>query len=165
MKPTFTALAAICCMAAFAAIDVITLGYGETVDVSRPAKVVAVECFSNPADGTYNPKRETLIFGTELDITQFATTNFTYSVVTTNTLGVATTNVLEVPHPMPLPDIATAYWTNTLVTSWATTNVVPVLTKAFTNDIEAASYLAPGDTIFTPATDTFRGKLNIYIED
>ncbi len=165
MKPTFTALAAICCMAASAAIDVITLGYGETVDVARPAKVLAVECFSDPTNGTYNPKRETTVLGVQEVVTDYSATNFTYSVVTTNALGVATTNVLEVPHPVPLPPTMTGYWTNSLVTTWATTNIVPVRTAVVTNDVAASTWLAPGDTLFTPASDTFRGKLYIYIED
>ena len=152
-------------MTMFAAIDVIQIGHGDTYTILSPAKVIGVECFSTVADGTYNPKRETVVMSTEDRVTDFALTNFTYSVVTTNaTTGAATTNVLSRPHPIPYPDTMTGYWTNELVTAWSVTNTVPVLGTAVTNDVEANSFLAPGDTVFCPSTDTFRGKLLIYLE-
>ena len=92
-------------------------------------------------------------------------TNFAYYVVTTNALGVASTNVLLRPHPVPYPDTMTGYWTNATVTTWSTTNAVPVVAAAFTNAVEAETWLAPGDKLFTLDADTFRGKLNIYIEN
>jgi hypothetical protein len=58
----------------------------------------------------------------------------------------------------------TGYWTNATVTAWATTNSTPIVARAFTNAVSAASYLAPGDRLFTLDTDTFRGKLNVYLE-
>jgi len=164
MKHTFAMLATLATFAALAAIDLITLGYGESAEVSHPAKVLAVECRSTVAGGTYTPKRETVVMGERLDVTERAATNFTYSVVTTNSLGVATTNVLDRPHPVPYPPTMTGYWTNTVVTAWSTTNAVPVVAQAFTNGVEAGAYLAPGDVIFCPATNTFRGRLDIFVE-
>ena len=159
----FAALAS-ALLCAGAALDVIALGPGESVEVSRAGKVAAVECFSTVADGTYNPKRETVLFGERLDVTEHAATNYAYYVVTTNSLGAASTNVLSRPHPVPYPPTMTGYWTNATVTAWATTNAVPIVAGAFTNDVEAATWLAPGDRLFSPAGDTFRGHLNIYVE-
>ena len=164
-KLIFTACIVLAAGLLNAAVDVIQIGHDDTYTTLAPAKVIGVECFSTVADGTYNPKRETVVMSTEDRVTDFALTNFTYSVVTTNaTTGAATTNVLSRPHPIPYPDTMTAYWTNELVTAWAVTNTVPVLGTAVTNDVEANSFLAPGDTVFCPTTDTFRGKLLIYIE-
>lgn len=151
-------------IALFAAIGIIELPYGETVEVAEPQKVLAIECLSSVASGTYTPKKETLLMGEEAVVTPHAFTNFTYSVVTTNSLGVATTNVLDRPHPMPLPDVMTAYWTNTVVTGWSETNMVPIVSATLTNAVEASSFLAPGDKLFCPAANTFRGKLKIYTE-
>lgn len=165
MKKLFTITCSLfAAMAATAAIDVITLGHGESFEVARPAKVAAIECFSDPTNGTYSLKRETVLFGERLDVVEHASTNLAYYVVTTNTLGVASTNVLSRPHPVPYPDTMTGYWTNETVTAWSTTNAVPIVSAAFTNDVEAATWLAPGDKLFTLEADTFRGKLNIYIE-
>lgn len=147
-----------------AALDVITLGHGESFEVARPAKVAAIECFSDPTNGTYSLKRETVLFGERLDVVEHASTNFAYYVVTTNALGVASTNVLSRPHPVPYPDTMTGYWTNETVTAWSTTNAVPIVSAAFTNDVGAATWLAPGDRLFTLDADTFRGRLNVYIE-
>lgn len=158
----FAALAFALC--ADAALDVIALGHGESVEVSRAGKVAAVECFSTVADGTYNPKRETVLFGEHLDVTEHAATNFAYYVVTTNSLGAYATNVLSRPHPIPYPPTMTGYWTNATVTAWATTNAVPIVSQTFTNDVEAATWLAPGDRLFCPAGDTFRGWVYIYVE-
>lgn len=162
MMAIFVAFASALC--ADAALDVITLGHGESFEVARPAKVAAIECFSDPTNGTYSLRRETLLMGERLDIEEHALTNFAYCVVTTNALGVASTNVLSRPHPVPYPDTMTGYWTNQAVTAWSTTNAVPVVAAAFTNDVEAATWLAPGDKLFTLDADTFRGRLNIYIE-
>ena len=147
-----------------AALDVITLGHGESFEVARPAKVAAIECFSDPTHGTYSLKRATVLFGERLDVVEHASTNFAYYVVTTNALGVASTNVLSRPHPVPSPDTMTGYWTNETVTAWSTTNAVPIVSAAFTNDVGAATWLAPGDRLFTLDADTFRGRLNVYIE-
>ena len=162
MMAIFVAFASALC--ADAALDVITLGHGESFEVARPAKVAAIECFSDPTNGTYSLRRETLLMGERLDIEEHALTNFAYCVVTTNALGVASTNVLSRPHPVPYPDTMSGYWTNQAVTAWSTTNAVPVVAAAFTNDVEAATWLAPGDKLFTLDADTFRGRLNIYIE-
>jgi len=162
MMAIFVAFAFALC--ADAALDVITLGHGESYEVARPAKVAAIECFSDPTNGTYSLKRETVLMGERLDVAEHSWTNFEYYVVTTNTLGVASTNVLSRPHPVPYPDTMTGYWTNATVTAWSTTNAVPTVVKAFTNAVEAATWLAPGDKLFTLDADTFRGKLNIYIE-
>ena len=162
MMAIFVAFASALC--ADAALDVITLGHGESFEVARPAKVAAIECFSDPTNGTFSLKRETVLFGERLDVSEHASTNLAYYVVTTNTLGVASTNVLSRPHPVPYPDTMTGYWTNATVTAWATTNAVPTVSAAFTNAVEAATWLAPGDRLFTLEADTFRGKLNIYIE-
>ena len=159
----FTALA-FAALAADAALDVITLGHGESFEVARPAKVAAIECFSNPTNGTYSLKRETVLMGERLDVEELAATNFTYCVVTTNSLGVAATNVLDRPHPIPYPPTMTGYWTNAHVTAWAVTSAVPVVEKTFTNDVSAATWLAPGDRLFTLPDDTFRGRLNVFIE-
>ena len=166
MNKLLTALAiALLGLCSQASVDVIQIGHGDTYTTLSPAKVIGVECFSTVADGTYNPKRETVVMSTEDRVTDFALTNFTYSVVTTNaTTGAATTNVLSRPHPIPYPDTMTGYWTNTVVTAWSVTNTVPVLGTSVTNDVEANSFLAPGDTVFCPSTDTFRGKLLIYVE-
>lgn len=162
MMAIFVAFAFALC--ADAALDVITLVHGESFEVARPAKVAAIECFSDPTNGTYSLKRETVLFGERLDVSEHASTNLAYYVVTTNALGVASTNVLSRPHPVPYPDTMTGYWTNATVTTWSTTNTVPVVSKAFTNAVGAATWLAPGDKLFTLDADTFRGKLNIYIE-
>ena len=164
-KQMLLALAALAfTLCADAALDVITLGHGESFEVARPAKVAAIECFSDPTNGTYSLKRETVLMGERLDVSEHASTNISYSVVTTNALGVASTNVLSRPHPVPYPDTMTGYWTNRAVTAWSTTNAVPIVAAAFTNAVEAATWLAPGDKLFTLEADTFRGKLNIYIE-
>lgn len=158
------ALVAIC-GAANAKTELITLGYGESATVLEPAKVVKLETLSTVAGGTSTPKRISLVMSERDVVTDYALTNFTYSVVTTNaTTGAATTNVLFRPHPLPFPDRMTGYWTNTIVRSWSVTNREPCVAAAFTNAVEANGFVAPGDTIFTPATDTFRGKLNIYLE-
>ena len=162
MMAIFVAFAFALC--ADAALDVITLGHGESFEVARPAKVAAIECFSDPTNGTWSLKRETVLMGARLDIEEHALTNLAYYVVTTNALGVASTNVLARPHPIPYPDTMTGYWTNQAVTAWSTTNAVPIVSAAFTNAVEAATWLAPGDKLFTLDADTFRGKLNIYIE-
>jgi hypothetical protein len=162
MLAIFVAFASALC--ADAALDVITLGHGESFEVARPAKVAAIECFSDPTNGTYSLKRETVLFGERLDVVEHASTNFAYYVVTTNALGVTSTNVLSRPHPVPYPDTMTGYWTNETVTAWSTTNAVPIVSAAFTNDVGAATWLAPGDRLFTLDADTFRGRLNVYIE-
>ena len=164
MKKLFSILAtALAAAAANAAIDVIGLGYGETADVLTPGRVVGVECLSTVAGGTCNPKRETLVMTTAETVTEWATTNYSYTVVTTNDLG-SVTNVLTRPHPLPYPDTMTGYWTNAAVTAWSVTNTVPAVGAAITNNVSTNAFLAPGDTIFTPASDTFRGKLLIYVE-
>lgn len=145
MTAIFVALASALC--ADAALDVVTLGHGESFEVARPAKVAAIECFSDPADGTYSLKRETVLFGERLDVAEHASTN-----------------VLSRPHPVPYPDTMTGYWTNATVTAWSTTNAVPVVAAAFTNDVDTGTWLAPGDRLFTLDADTFRGRLNVYIE-
>ena len=164
MKKTFALLAALVTFAASAAIDMVALGYGESVDVTYPAKVAAVECFSDPTNGTYSLKKETTVPGVRYDVEEHALTNFTYSVVTTNLTGAVTTNVLDRPHPVPYPETMTGYWTNTVVSAWNTTNAVPISSATFTNAVEAAAYLAPGDRLFTLEGDTFRGKLYIWLE-
>ena len=166
MKKLFSALAILfAATVANAALEAVQIGYGESYTALSPAKVVGIECFSTVPGGTYNPKRETVVMTTEDVVTDYALTNFTYSVVTTNaTTGAAVTNVLSRPHPIPYPDTMTAYWTNSVITAWSVTNTVPVLGTAVTNDVEASTFLAPGDTVFTPSTDTFRGKLLIYLE-
>ena len=164
MRKLFTITCSLFAIAAIAALDVIALGPGEAVEVSRAGKVAAVECFSTVADGTYNPKRETVLMGERLDVTEHAATNYAYYVVTTNSLGASSTNVLSRPHPIPYPPTMTGYWTNATVTAWATTNAVPIVAGTFTNDVEAATWIAPGDRLFCPPGDTFRGRLNIYVE-
>lgn len=164
MRKLFTITCSLFAIAAIAALDVIALGPGEAVEVSRAGKVAAVECFSTVADGTYNPKRETVLMGERLDVTEHAATNYAYYVVTTNSLGAYATNVLSRPHPIPYPPTMTGYWTNETVTAWATTNAVPIVAGTFTNDVEAATWIAPGDRLFCPPGDTFRGRLNIYVE-
>jgi len=165
MKKTMAILAVFAlALSCAAALDVVALGHGESFEVARPAKVAAIECFSDPTNGTWSLKRETVLMGERLEVTEHATTNFAYFVVTTNALGAATTNILSRPHPVPYPDTMTGYWTNATVTAWATTNSTPIVARAFTNAVSAASYLAPGDRLFTLDTDTFRGKLNVYLE-
>lgn len=164
MKTLFPLFYMFSAMTLSAAIDVITLPYGESCNIASPAKVASIECFSTVEEGTYSLKRETILSGERQEITSHALTNFTYSVVTTNTLGAATTNTLSRPHPLPFPETMTLYWTNSLITSHATTNVIPCVTAVFTNDVSSGSYIGPGDILFTLEDDTFRGKLYIYLE-
>ena len=165
MKRIFTTLAiALTGLCACASVDVIRIGHGEAYTVLSPAKVIGIECFSTVDGGTCNPKRETIVMTTENRVTDHAVTNFTYSVVTTNA-ETTVTNVLARPHPIPYPETMTGYWTNSVVTSWSVTNTVPVVGTAITNNVSTNAFLSPGDTIFTPSTDTFRGKLLIYTEN
>ena len=150
-------------LCARAGIETISIGHNESASVPVACRVVGIECATSVANGTFTPQRERLVMAEREVVTPHAFTNHTYSVVTTN--GAATvTNVLSRPHPLPFPDTLKAYWTNEVVTAWSVTNLVPYVAAAVTNNVSTNIFLAPGDVVFTPATDTFRGRVILFVE-
>lgn len=153
-------------LCAFAKYDVIELPtyIGPSLDITTPCKVVYLDNLSvNSVGGLYC---ERICTAERDEVTAHALTNFTYSVVTTNTIGVATTNVLTRPHPIPYPPTMTGYWTNTVVNAWSVTNRVPYVYNATTNEVSVQSYpyLLPGDRLYHDGTEDDGGKWKILIE-
>ena len=145
--------AALCARADTDFYDLPATGAATTV---RPGgKIVWVDAVSTNAGytATVSLVRESWTF--EDVVETFAATNFTYTVVTTNSIYfgtnavlVTTTNTAARPW-QPLPARATAYWTNVVDTaSWAETNRVPRLFAAETNTVTAGTtWAAPGDLL------------------
>lgn len=156
-----TALIGVCC-----AFETVTLG---KTDVFRPAdgcQIKAIELIDSNGSATYAAKKETLLFGERQDVTEYTVTNFTYTLVSTNETGLCTTNVTVFDQTdfLPAAEFIRSYVTNSTVSTWSATNLVPVISGAITNDVSTNGWLAPGDVLFFPAADTFTGKVRLYLE-
>lgn len=175
------ALAAVCCaFAASAAIDYIEVGYGETVTPTRAGKVLGARVLSSVASGTATAKavRSLEVWGNRSEVV--ATTNFTYTVVSTQLVDSAWATVTNTTAFNPLPWGAenwVSFATNTVVT--LATNVTPyvssrvVVTNALTATATCSNgsgtaaagsdpYILPGEEVFFEGTA--RGKVWIIIE-
>jgi len=137
---------------------------GIAVAISEGGKVAWIDSVSTNAAWTPTVKAVRESWRNVEDIQTTVATNYTYSVVWTNDMGTVFTNVLE-SLPSSLAPTVTGFWTNIVVKTTSTTNIVYSLVAAETNTVTAGTtYVAPGDAVMlsTNADDTAR--ITIAIE-
>jgi len=180
MKKLMTTVAACCAFAASAAIDCVELPIGGSVSLGAPAKVLSARVLSSVASGTATVKAVRSLEVTDVREDVVATTNFTYTVVSTQLVDAAWTTVTNTTAFNPLP-WGTENWvsfaTNAVVT--LSTNFTPYVSARVvaTNALSATAtctngsgtaaagsdpYVLPGEQVFVDGTA--RGRVWIVIE-
>jgi len=158
------------------AVDIHGVPSGGSVTLPLGGRLAYVEVLSTVPSGTCTLKREQKLYTNAVDVLSFAATNFTYSLVYSNGTE-CVTNVTAVDQSAGLAGLSyISYSTNTIVQTWATTNVVRDLALTVTNSLTEAltcsggvgsatpsgKYLLPGDVLFFDGTA--KGRANIVIE-
>lgn len=161
-----------------AAVDTVTIGNGESVKVSFPAKVARIEVLSSAASGTATVKAEKLLLAEADQTVDTVYTNFTYVSISTNDVGLCTTNVTafdQAPFLPPAPFLQ-SYVTNVSYRTETVTNLAPYVAATVTNAVGTTltcsagfasqtpdnAWLVPGDVLSFTGTAT--GKVTLILE-
>lgn len=138
---------------------------GAAVTVADGGKVAWIDAVATNAAWTPTVKIVRESWRNTADIRTTVSTNWSYTIVWTNSAATYTNVVYGPPAPTP-PANATAFSTNMAVRTTATTNWAVRIVAAETNTATAGtSYVAPEDKIMLSAPADARTRVTVAIDN